>query len=148
MSIKSTIKICGVAVLVLLIMFAALGPAKWQLRSGLGWQFDHIAGYFAFTLTICFLWTRPRVVGGFLMAFAVLLEASQALTPDRYADPVAALYSAAGVLAAALSADLMIRACRPLNGRILLMAHRFRLRWIGVISVTSSGAPKRALARI
>jgi len=148
MSIKSTIKICGVAVLVLLITFAALGPAKWQLRSGLGWQFDHIAGYFAFTLTICFFWTRPHAVGGFLVAFAVLLEALQALTPDRFADPMAALYSAAGVLAAALSADLLIRARRQLNKRIVLMPQRFRLRWIGVISVSSSGTPKRALARI
>jgi len=145
---KSTIKVCGVAVLVLLIIFAALGPGKWQPRTGLGWQFDHIAGYFAFTSTICLIWTRPLVVGGLLMAFAVLLEALQALTPDRFADPIAALYSAAGVLAAALSADLLIRARRRLNGRILLMPQSFRLRWIGVISATSSGAPKRALARV
>src|SRR5262245_61123793 len=75
MSVKSTIKVCGVAVLVLLIIFAALGPGKWQLRTGLGWEFDHIAGFFAFTLTICLVWTRPLVVGGLLMAFAVLLEA-------------------------------------------------------------------------
>jgi hypothetical protein len=148
MSMKSTIKVCGVAVLVLLIIFAALGPGKWQPRTGLGWQFDHIAGYFAFTSTICLIWTRPLVVGGLLMAFAVLLEALQALTPDRFADPIAALYSAAGVLAAALSADLLIRARRRLNGRILLMPQSFRLRWIGVISATSSGAPKRALARV
>jgi hypothetical protein len=148
MSMKSTIKVCGVAVLVLLIIFAALGPGKWQPRTGLGWQFDHIAGYFAFTSTICLIWTRPLVVGGLLMAFAVLLEALQALTPDRFADPVAALYSAAGVLAAALSADLLIRARRRLNGRILLMSQSFRLRWIGVISASSSGAPKRALARV
>jgi hypothetical protein len=86
MSMKSTIKVCGVAVLVLLIIFAALGPGKWQPRTGLGWQFDHIAGYFAFTSTICLIWTRPLVVGGLLMAFAVLLEALQALTPDRFAD--------------------------------------------------------------
>jgi hypothetical protein len=148
MSMKSTIKVCGVAVLVLLIIFAALGPGKWQPRTGLGWQFDHIVGYFAFTWTICLIWTRPLVVGGLLMAFAVLLEALQALTPDRFADPVAALYSAAGVLAAALSADLLIRARRRLNGRILLMSQSFRLRWIGVISASSSGAPKRALARV
>ena len=148
MSIKSTIKICGVAVLVLLIIFAALGPGKWQPRTGLGWQFDHIAGYFAFTLTICLFWTRPLAVGGLVVAFAVLLEALQALTPDRFADPMAALYSAAGVLAAALSADLLIRARRQLNKRIVLMPQRFRLRWIGVISVSSSGTPKRALARI
>src|SRR5262245_37580850 len=143
MSVKSTIKVCGVAVLVLLIIFAALGPGKWQLRTGLGWEFDHIAGFFAFTLTICLVWTRPLVVGGLLMAFAVLLEALQAFTPDRVADPIAALYSAAGVLAAAVSADLFIRARRRLRGRILLMTQRVRLRWIGVISATGSGVRKR-----
>ena len=50
MSIKSKAKIGGVTVLVLLLLFCALGPAKWQYRTGLGWQFDHVAGYFVFTI--------------------------------------------------------------------------------------------------
>jgi hypothetical protein len=129
MSIKPMTKVCGAAAVVALLVFAALGPAKWQLRTGLGWQFDHIVGYFAFTLMFCLAWPRPRVVGGALIAFAMLLEGLQALTPDRHADLLAALISATGVLSAALPADLFFRAPRRLNGRTLLMLQRFRLRW-------------------
>src|SRR5262245_2302704 len=128
MSIKM-MKICGVAILVLLIIFAALGPAKLQYRTGLGWQFDHVIGYFGFTLMVCLAWPRPLVVGAAVTTFAVLLEGLQALTPDRFADLHAALYSAAGALAAVLPGDLSIRASRRLNGRTLLLARHFRLRW-------------------
>jgi len=44
------------------------------------------------------------------MAVAALLEALQALTPDRSANLEAALLGAAGALAAALVAELFIRA--------------------------------------
>ena len=64
------------AMLVALLLFAALGPAKWQVRTGLGWQFDHVVGYFAFTLMFSLAWPRPLLVGGALMATAMLLEAS------------------------------------------------------------------------
>jgi len=128
MSIKRLAKVWSVAVLVLLA-FAALGPGKWVPRSGLGWQADHFIGYFVFTLMFCLAWPRPRVVGGALMGLAVLLEALQALTPDRLADFQAAAYSAGGVLAAVLPAGLFIRAPRRLNGRMLLMLPRVRLRW-------------------
>ena len=43
------------------------------------------------------------------MAFAVLLEALQSLTPDRIPNFMAALYGAGGVLVAALFAELFIR---------------------------------------
>ena len=102
-------KICGAAVLVLLLVFAALGPAKWQVRSGLGWEFDHVAGYFAFTVMFSLAWWRPLVVGGILMASATLLEALQACTPDRHCDLDAAFFSADGALAGALFADLANR---------------------------------------
>jgi hypothetical protein len=71
MSIKRMFKVCSVAVLFLLV-FAALGPAKWVPRSRLGWRIDHFFGYFALTLTFCFAWQRPLVAGGALMALAVL----------------------------------------------------------------------------
>ena len=129
MSIRPITKVCGVAILVLLIIFAALGPAKLQYRTGLGWQIDHVVGYFGFTLMVCLAWPRPFVVGAALTAFAVLLEGLQALTPDRCADLHAALYSAGGVLAAALPGNLFIRASRRLNARTLLLLQRFRLRW-------------------
>ena len=104
-------KVLGVAVMVLLVI-GALGPAKWTPRTTLGWQIDHFLGYFAITLLVCFAWPHPLTVGGVLMAAASLLEGLQALTPDRSANLVAALCSAGGVLAAALVAELFIRAWR------------------------------------
>src|SRR4051794_16227275 len=108
------LKVCSVLALGLLV-FAALGPGKWVPRSGLGWQFDHIVGYFGFTLMFCLAWLRPLVIAGTLTPSAVLLEGLQALTPDRHADLEAALYNAGAILAAALLADLFLRAPRRLN---------------------------------
>jgi VanZ family protein len=105
---KSFFKVCSVAALVLLI-FVALGPVKWQPRSGLGWEVDHFAGYFVLTSMFCVAWSRPLVVGGALTALAVLLEVLQALTPDRSSYLPAAFYGAGGVLAAALLAELLTR---------------------------------------
>jgi hypothetical protein len=102
-------KVCGVTVLVALILFAALGPAKWQFRTGLGWRMDHVVGYFGFTLMFCLVWPRPFIVGGILLASAALLEGLQAFTPDRHCDFEGGLYSAGGVLAAALIFDLASR---------------------------------------
>jgi VanZ family protein len=50
------------------------------------------------------------MVGGVVMAVAALLEALQALTPDRSANLEAALLGAAGALAAALVCEFFIRA--------------------------------------
>jgi VanZ family protein len=84
--------------------------AKWAPRTELGWQFDHFIGYFGITLFVCLAWPRPFVVGGVIMVVAALLEALQALTPDRSANLEAALFGAAGALAAAIVAELFIRA--------------------------------------
>jgi VanZ family protein len=124
---KPTTKVCGVTVVVLLLAFAALGPGKWVPRSGLGWQIDHIVGYFAFTWMVCLAWPRALVVGGAITAFAVLLEGLQAFTPDRHPDLQAALYSVVGVLVAALTADLFMLAARRLNGRRFWMPQFFML---------------------
>ena len=109
MTIKLMLKILCVAAIVLLV-FVGLGPAQWQPRSGLGWEIDHFVGYFVLTLMCCIAWPRPLVVGVALMVFAVLLEGAQAFMPDRSSYYLAAVYSAAGVLAAALVAELFIRA--------------------------------------
>jgi VanZ family protein len=114
---KSTTRICGATILALLLVFCALGPADWQYRTGLGWRFDHVAGYFTFTLLFCLIWPRPIIVGGALMASGILLEALQALTPDRHCDFRGALYSVAGAIAAGLVVDLFIR--RRLIGPML-----------------------------
>src|SRR6516165_319344 len=117
----SKAKIGGVTVLVLLLLFAALGPAKWQYRTGFGWQIDHVVGYFGFTLMFWLAWPRPFVVGGALVAAGILLEALQALTPDRHCDFQGALYSAAGALAAGLVAHFFTRALPRLRPGLLLM---------------------------
>src|SRR5215471_10014896 len=104
-------KVLSVAIMVLLII-GALGPANWTPRTALGWQIDHFVGYFAITLIVCFAWPRPLLVGGVLMAAALLLEGLQAFSPGRSANLVAALCSAGGVLAAAFIAELFIRAWR------------------------------------
>ena len=93
-------KICS-GVIIILLLVAALGPAKWAPRTELGWQFDHFIG--------CIAWPRPVVVGGIVMAVAALLESLQALTPDRSANLEAALWGAGGALAAALVAELFIQ---------------------------------------
>ncbi len=120
MSIKLISKVCSVAVFFLLV-FAALGPAKWIPRSGLGWQIDHFVGYFALTLMFCLVWQRPPVVGGALAALAMLLEGLQAFTPDRHADLYAAMISASGAVAAVLPADFFIQGARRLSGRLARM---------------------------
>ena len=115
MSIKLALKVCSVAVL-LLLLFAALGPAEWVPRSGFGWRIDHFVGYFALTFSFCLAWSRPLVVGGALMALAVSLEGMQAFTPDRHADLLAASISAGGAMAAVLPAGLFIELSRRIAG--------------------------------
>ena len=102
-------KVCSVAIIMVLLVVAALGPAKWAPRTELGWQFDHFIGYFGITLFVCIAWPRPLLVGGIIMAVAALLESLQALTPDRSANLEAALWGAGGGLAAALVAELFIQ---------------------------------------
>ena len=94
------------------LVIIALGPAKWTPRTALGWEIDHFLGYFAITSFVCLAWPRPFVVGGALMAGGALLEGLQALTPNRSSNLLAAFYGAGGSLAAALLAELFIRARR------------------------------------
>ena len=137
MSIKILLKVCSAAAFLLLI-YAALGPEKWIPRSGFGWRVDHFFGYFALTLMFCFIWGRPFLFGGALMAAAVLLEGLQAFTPDRHADVYAAFVSASGAISAVLTADLFIQTLRRLNGRTLLRLARMRL----LMASRRSVAPK------
>src|SRR5215472_5991831 len=98
-SIKLTIKFCSIAVAIAAIVFAELGPGDWQPRTGLGWQTEHVLAYFVVTLIVCLVWPRPFVVGPAFMVASALLEALQALTPDRHANFEAALDGAGGALA-------------------------------------------------
>jgi VanZ family protein len=108
---RTVLKACSVPIIVLLVI-AALGPAKWVPRSALGWQFDHVIGYFGITLFFCLAWPRPFLVGGAFMVIAALLEGLQAFTPDRTAYLPAVFYGAAGALAAALIVEVFIRGWR------------------------------------
>jgi VanZ family protein len=107
--IKLVIKLCSVAAVIAALLFAAMGPADWQFRTGLGWRTEHVLAYFVATSLACLVWP-PFVVGPALMAASPLLEALQALTPDRHANFEAGLYGAGGALAAASLAELFIRA--------------------------------------
>ena len=113
---RNFLKFSSVAILVLLPIMA-LGPENWQPRTGLGWELDHFFGYFVITAFVCFAWPRPLVVGAALMAFGSLLEGLQAFTPDRDANVMAAMYGASGALAAALIAELFMRAFSSQAGK-------------------------------
>ena len=76
-------------------MSKSQGLAKWQPRMSLGWELDHVSGYFLIILLVCLAWPRPFIVGPFhcrsvLMIFAMALEALQGLTPDRIRRPIGA----------------------------------------------------------
>jgi hypothetical protein len=60
---RALLKFSSVAVLILLVIMA-LGPENWQPRSGLRWEFDHFAGYFAITIFVCLAWPRSLLVWG------------------------------------------------------------------------------------
>lgn len=130
-------KACSVPIIILLVI-AALGPAKWVPRSEYGWQFDHLIGYFGITLFFCFAWRRPVLIGGIFMALAALLEGLQAFTPDRTAYLPAVFYGAGGALAAALVVEFFIRGVRH-------RAQRLNLRHRSMPAFRSfSGAPSIA----
>jgi hypothetical protein len=106
--------------LLALIVIAALGPARSIPRTGLGWQFDHFAGYLVFTSLFCQIWRRVFVTGVSVTAFALILEICQGLTPDRNPDFMGAFYSASGVVTAVLLADVALRARKQVVGALFL----------------------------
>ena len=102
-----------------LLVIASLSGAATQYRTVLGWQLEHLLGYFLVTLIVCLAWPRPLLVAAALVVVAGLLEGLQALTPHRDPNLIAALCSVSGVLLAAVLAELFIRARRrrPLEAR-------------------------------
>ena len=124
--------------IVVLLVIAALGPAKWAPRTQLGWQFDHFIGYFGITLFFCVAWPRAFVVGAAFAAVAALLEGLQAFTPDRSAYLPAILYGAAGALVAALVAELVGRLW------IWLLRREVNVRQARSKSLAYTGSPNPA----
>ncbi|HKQ55540.1 MAG TPA: hypothetical protein VJT12_06565 [Methyloceanibacter sp.] len=90
------------------VVAATFVPAAWQVRLGLHWLVEHFLAYFVLTLVFCLATRRPMAVAAVLLPLAVILESLQALTADRVADAVTALFAAAGVAAAALVFDLAV----------------------------------------
>jgi hypothetical protein len=95
----------GMALLAAIVV-ATFVPAAWQVRLGLHWLLEHFLAYFVVTLVFSVATRRPLTVAGVLLPVAVILETLQALTADRVADAVTALFAASGVASAALLADL------------------------------------------
>jgi hypothetical protein len=98
----------GGAILIAAVAADSLVPVAWQIRTGLHWLTEHFLAYFAVTTILCLALQRPFIVAGVLMAFAASLEALQGLTADRIPDLPTAFCGAAGVLAGALLASLLI----------------------------------------
>ena len=134
---RTLTKACCLPIVILLVI-AALGPAKWAPRTQLGWQFDHFIGYFGITLFFCVAWPRPFVVGAAFAAVAALLEGLQAFTPDRSAYLPAILYGAAGALVAALVAELVGRLW------IWLLRREVNVRQARSKSLAYTGSPNPA----
>jgi hypothetical protein len=97
------------AVLLAAVTAAALVPADWQIRLGLHWLIEHFLAYLAVSFLVCLALQRPVVAAVGLMAVAGALEAGQGLTADRIPDLATAFCGAAGVLAGALLADLVMK---------------------------------------
>jgi hypothetical protein len=77
-------------------------------------EIDQLVGYCVIVDVLRCL-ARPLVVGS--LVFAVLLEGLQAFMPDRSSYYLAAVYSAAGVLTAALVAELFVGAWRRFRSK-------------------------------
>jgi VanZ family protein len=114
MSGRVVLRVCNIAALALII-YAALGPANWQLRPMLGWKTEHFLGFLAMTLLTCVAWPRPLIVGLALMVMAGVLEALQGLTPDRVPDFPTALSGAGGALIASIATEVFGRVRRKSN---------------------------------
>jgi VanZ family protein len=97
------------------IAVASLVPAAWRIRLGPNWLVEHFLAYFCLTAVFCLASRKPMAVAATLIPLALVLEALQALTPDRVPDAVTALFATTGVASAALLADLgltLVRNCR------------------------------------
>ena len=105
---RKSLALLALALIIAAIVFASLAPVGWQMRFGLHWLVEHFLVFFALTMLVCLVWPKPMIVAGVLVPFAVLLEAAQALTPDRTADLATTLSAAAGVSLAALLFDLAL----------------------------------------
>src|SRR5262245_61423940 len=95
----------GMAFFVLETLIRYFSP----FRTALSWRLKHALGYFIATLIICLAWPRPLKVAGAMVVLHVVLEGLQAFTPDRQPNLFAVVYGTAGVLAAALLAEFLIR---------------------------------------
>jgi hypothetical protein len=82
------------------------------------------------------------------MGAAMLLEALQALTPDRHCDFEGALYGVAGAAAAAVCADLFTRTHRMLNGGGFFTSQRFTLLPPPLLALAMRSSSRRPMSAL
>jgi hypothetical protein len=85
MQLQTIARFACVLVAVLLV-YASLGPAKWQLRPLIGWKTEHFLTYFFVCLGASVAWSRQLLVCVISVVAAFMLEALQGLTLDRIPD--------------------------------------------------------------
>ncbi len=100
------------AILIAEIAADSLVPVAWQVRLGLHWLVEHFLAYFTVTMIFCLALQRPILVAGAIMVLAASIEALQSLTADRIPDLPTAVSAAAGALAGAATATLLMRLLR------------------------------------
>jgi VanZ family protein len=92
----------------ILIFASLLLPQRIEeMRTGY-WAVEHFLAYFLAAFIVFKAWRRPFVVAGTLVFLGVLLEVLQCLNPSHSPNPLAALSSVGGVLAALPIAMLLI----------------------------------------
>ena len=102
------LRLCGLVAVGLVVFASLLLPANWeQLRTG-HWFLEHFLGYFAASSIVLLGWRRPLLVAGGFTVAAVILETLQSLTPNHSPTFISVVGGAAGGLAAALIAKLIM----------------------------------------
>ena len=110
---------CGALAFVLVIYASLMLPAQVErMRTG-HWFIEHFIGYFIASAVICLGWRRRFLAAGVLTVTAIVLEALQALAPNRPPNLLSVLGGASGAWLAALVTEVLMVALnrgRPASG--------------------------------
>jgi VanZ family protein len=93
-------RLLGLLTVAMLIFASLLLPQRMEaMRTGY-WAAEHFLAYFLATFVVLRGWRRPLTVAATLIFLGILLEVLQCLDPIHSPNPLAALSSVTGVLAA------------------------------------------------